>query len=408
MSYSIQTLLNDLSGVTHGTTANKIPNVFGAINRGARQVLQDVDPKETQRIVALAQVFNSVYDYPIPADVKSDRIVDLRPQAGRTPSDIFVQGYSQAFDAFKGVSWADKIITQWNTGVKTLRIQAPALNPPITLCDTSTITGWTATPGAQNLSLDTLMAVAGGGDIQFDLAAGSSTGSIQVSSLSPVDVTGHVGTDTLFYWVYLPTAASVTSLTIRWGSDVSANYYVSTSSLTQQGTAFQNGWNLIAVPWVSATKVGSPVSTAYDSVQLTVAYNSTLQTACRFCKLTTNPGYIMELQYYSKFMFRNPTTNAFQETVTDVATDGNTIVNLDTDSYNLLFDKVAYFVAQSLQGADAEYDAVFWDNEYQAALMRYKGLNPSESMLKASTYYQPARRRGYGGRFNLGDNNGTR
>lgn len=392
MSYSIQTLLNDLSGVTHGTTANKIPNVFGTINRAARQVLQDVDPKETQRIVALAQVFNSVFDYAIPADVKGDRLIDLRLRAGRTPSDIFAQGYSMDFDAYKGVSLSNKIITQWNTGVKTLRIEAPTLLAPITLCDTSTITGWTATAGAQNISLDTSNSVAGGGDVQFDLAAGSSTGSIQISTLSPVDVTGHVNIDTEFYWMSLPLGSAITSLELRWGSDITANYYTYTVTTTQQGTVFQTGWNLIAVPWSSATKVGSPIVTAYDSVRLVVAYNSTLQTGLRFCNLTSNTGYIFDLQYYSKYMFRNPSTNVFQETVVDVATDGNTIINLDTDSYNLLFNKTAQFVAQSLQGADAEYDYTVWENQYETALKRYKGLNPSEAMLKASTYYEPKKR----------------
>lgn len=406
MAYSIQTLLNDISGVTHGTTTNKIPNLFGAINRAARTLLLDVDPKETQRIVSLAQTFNSVFDYAIPVDVKGDRIIDLRPQAGRMPTDIFTQGYSQDFDAFKNVSWADKIITQWNTGVKTLRIEAPTLTAPITLTDTSTITGWTATTGAQNISLDTVNSVAGGGDIQFDLAPGSSAGSIQISTLSPVDLTGHVNIDTLFCWVYLPLASAVTSINLLWGSDVTANYYNLSITTTQQGTAFQNGWNLLAFPWTSATKVGSPAVTAYDSVKLTVNYNSTLQTGLRFCNLTSNTGYIFQLQYYSKYLFRNPSTNAFQETVVDVATDGGTIINLDTDSYNLLFNKTAYYVAQSLQGADADYDATFWDNEYQIALQRYKGLNPSEAMLKGSVYYRPARRGGLGFR-NLGDNNGT-
>lgn len=402
MSYSIQTLINDLSGVTHGTTPSKIPNIFGVINRAARQVLQDVDPKETQRIIALAQVFNDVYDYPIPVDVKGDRIVDLRPQAGRNPSDVFFQGYSQAFDQYKATSFSNRIITQWNTGVKTLRIDAPTITSPITLCDTSTITGWSATAGAQNISLDTSFNVAGGGAIQFDLAAGSSSGSIQVSSLFPVDVTGHVNLDTEFYWVYLPLGTAFTNLNIKWGSDYTTNYYTYTVLTTQQGTVFQTGWNLISVPWASATKVGTPIITAFDSIQFTPTYNSTLQTGVKFCNFTSNPGFIFELQYYSKYLFRNPSTNAFQETVVDVATDGNTIINLDTDSYNLLFNKTAVFIAQSLQGADADYDATFFGNEYTNALARYQKLNPSEAMMKSATYYRPV---GQSRKFYNGNNN---
>ena len=390
---TIQNLLNDLSSTIHGTTANKVPNIFAHINRAARAVLLDVDPKETQRIVALPQVFNNIFDYPIPVDVKGDGMIDLRPQAGRSPRDIFVQGYSQNFDAFKGVSLANKIITQWNTGVKTLRIEAPTLTTPIVVTDTGTITGWSATAGAQNISLDTSLNVAGGGDIQFDLAAGSATGSVQISTLSPIDLTGHVNIDTLFFWVYLPLGSAVTSLALRWGTDVTGNYYTGTATTTQQGTAFQTGWNLISIPWSTATKVGSPTSTLFKAVQLIVSYNSTLQTGVRFCNLTSNTGYIFELQYYSKYLFRNPSTNVFQETVVDVSTDANTLINLDTDSYNLLFNKSAFYVAQALQGSDAAYDATVWDTEYTTALQKYKNINPSEKIIKTETYYRPANRR---------------
>src|SRR5947208_1280225 len=100
MSYTVQTVLNDLAGVIHGTTITKVPNIYGVLNRAARAVLLDVDPKETQRIVQLAsQVFNDVFDYPIPADVKGDRLVDLRLTAGRIPREVFVQDYAVTFDA---------------------------------------------------------------------------------------------------------------------------------------------------------------------------------------------------------------------------------------------------------------------------------------------------------------------
>jgi hypothetical protein len=388
---TITTLLNDLSSVIHGTTANKIPNIYGHINRAARALLLDVDPKETTRIVSLAQVFNDVYDYAIPVDVKGDRITDIRPQAGRTPSDIFVQDYATTFDSLKSLNLSNAIYTQWNTGVKTLRIEAATLKTPLVITDTSSTTGWTVTTGAQNLSLDTSNNVAGGGALTFDLAAGSATGSIQISTLSPIDMTDSVNIDTEFFWVYLPTGASITNLILKWGSDYTANYYTSTVTTTQQGTAFQNGWNLIAMPWVSASKVGTPTLTAYDSVQLTVTYNSTLQTGVKFCNLTSNRGYILECQYYSKYLFRNPTTNAFQETVVD-NTDDNKLINLDTESYNLLFNKTAFYVAQALQGADSSYDATLWDTEYTQALKRYRAQNPSEAMKKAEFYYKPPKK----------------
>ena len=123
----ITTLLSDLSSVVHGTTTNKVPNIYGIINRAARAVLLDVDPKETQRITQLNQVFNDVFDYPAPVDLKGDSFVDLRPQAGRNPGDIFQQNYAENFDAQKLLGLSNKVYTQWNSGVKTLRIEAPTL-----------------------------------------------------------------------------------------------------------------------------------------------------------------------------------------------------------------------------------------------------------------------------------------
>lgn len=383
---TITTLLADLTSVLHGTTTNKVPNIYGHINRAARAVLLDVDPKETQRIVQLSQVFNSVFDYAIPSDIKGDRIIDIRVQAGRTPSQIFTQDYAQTFDSQKSVTFGNSIYVQHNTGVKTLRIEAPTLKSPIAICNTSTIAGWTVTSGAQNLSLDTTNNVAGGGAIVFDLAGGSASGSIQTSTLTPIDLTTNANIDTEFYWVYLPNGAGITSLNLKWGSDYTANYYNLTVTTNQQGTAFQNGWNLIALPWTSATKVGTPIATAYDSVQFTVNYNGIAQTGIKFCNLTSNTGYIFEMQYYSKFLFRDPVTNAFQENIIDL-TDNTKIINLDTDSYNLLFNKASYYIAQALQGSDSSYDCTLWDTEYNDALKHYRSLNPSEAMKKTESYY---------------------
>lgn len=392
--YNVQTLLNDLASVIHGTTINKVPNVYGHINRAARAVLLDVDPKETQRILQLSQVFNSVYDYAAPPDVKGDRFIDVRPQAGRQPWEVFFQGYETDFDVDKSWTFENKIYTQWNTGVKTMRINAPFLTSPVTLTDTSSVTGWTLSGGASTLTLDQTNNVAGGGALTFNLLAGQSTGSIQNLALFPVDYTNYLNTSTGFVWVYLPTGASVTAIQAKWGTDAS-NYYTYTATVTQQGTAFQNGWNLIAFPWVSASVVGSPTITNTKFTAFSFTYNSALQTGVKVCNFTFGLGYIFEAVYYSKYLFRDTSTNGFIESLTD-STDNNKLINLDTDSYNLLFNKTAYYVSQALQGADAAYDAMFFGGqdgmggEYGNALKKYKALNPSEAMVKGSTYYRPS------------------
>ena len=392
---TITTLLNDLSSVVHGTTTNKVPNIYGIINRAARAVLLDVDPKETQRIVQMPQIFDNTFDYAVPVDLKGDKIVDLKIQAGRKPWDIFQQGYAENFDAEKLVSFKNKIYTQWNTGVKTIRIEAPFLTFPLTLTDTSTTTGWTATSGASTITVDSTNNVAGGGALTFNLLAGTGSGYIENSTLTAIDLTNYVNQSSGFIWVYMPTSSSITSVDVRWGSS-SSNYYFYTATTTQQGTSFVNGWNLIALPWISATKVGTPVDTSYTYVRVTPSYDSTLQTGFKVCNLTFALGYYFDIQYYSKYLFRSP-AGVFVEEVSDVTFSGY-LINLDTESYNLLFNKTAFFVAQALQGADAEYDATYWDSEYEKALKNYKAQNPAEQKIKGSTYYQLPRK-GYS-RFN--------
>lgn len=388
MSYTVQTLKNDIASVIHGTTTNKIPNFYGHLNRAARQVLLDVDPKETQRTTQLAsQVFNDVRDYPIPSDVKGDRIIDLRVTAGRTIGEMFVQDYAVTFDVSK---LSNKIYTQWNTGVKSLRIDAPFLTSPTVLCDTSTTTGWAATTGASTITLDTTNNVAGGGALVFNLLAASASGYIENSALNSVDISASTNQSTLFMWVYFPTGASITSVDLRWGNS-STVYYNYTATTNQEGTAFQNGWNLVAFPWASATQTGTVDETAINYSRVTIAYNSTLQTGVKVCNITSNPGYIFEVQYYSKFLFRNASTNAFQETITDTTEDSR-LINLDTESYNLLFNKTAFYVAQALQGADSSYDATVWDTEYTNSLKRYKAQNPSEALKKGEMYYELPRK----------------
>ena len=72
-------------------------------------------------------------------------------------------------------------------------------------------------------------------------------------------------------------------------------------------------------------------------------------------------GTILEYEYYSKYLFRDAVTGAFQETVTD---DSN-LINLDTESYNLLFNLTTFLAVQQQQGLDAMfYDGNFFGQAY--------------------------------------------
>lgn len=386
MAYTITNCKNDVIAQFHGTTANKIVDFDGLINRAARQVLLDVDPQETIRIVSLASpIFNSIWDYACPTDLKGNGIIDIRPQVNRTRLDIVGQVYNQAFDVSKSLSLLPKTTVQWNTAVKSLRINIPSLTAqtPINNCDSLTSNGtWAAGSSASSLAVDTVNYVSNSASLKFNLASSGSTGYLENSTMTQVDLSAWKNQGYFFIYTYLPTASNFTNVILRIGSD-SSNYYTATATTTQENTVFQDGWNLLSFSWASMTTVGTPVDTAIDYSRVTWTYNGTAQTAVRLDQITGALGTIYEIEYYSKYLFRSA-SGTFKEAET-LDTD---LVNLDTETYNLLLWKTSSFVAQQVQGLDAQFnDGPYFDNLYAETLQKYQSLYKSQKQKPQSVYY---------------------
>lgn len=385
MSYSVLDLKNDLSGILHNTTNNQIQNLDGVINRAARQLLMDVDPQETKRVVEFTNpIFNTVFDYPIAADVKGNKIIDIFPQVQRIPRDIWSQAYNQMFDVAKqNIFVAKNMFTMnFDSGVKTIRINAPFLNPPIIVNQIEAIGTngtWAVGGTASDLSVNNTNWVQGSGSLQFNSTTGAAwleNSTMSAQNLSEVEDQAY-----FFVWVYIPTASSLTSVNLRIGSS-SGDYWTATATTNQQGTAFVNGWNQCQFVWSSMTEVGTPDSSAVDYARITLNTTADL-TGNLLNGLDCILGTILSYEYYSKYLFRSASTGAFQETVLD----DSDLINLDTESYNLLTNLVAYLAVQQQQGEDAVYDASYFKAEYDKCLARYQAMYKSEVQKPQSVYY---------------------
>ncbi len=386
-NYSVLTAKADLTGIIHGTTLNSVTGIDNLFNRAARQLLQDLDPQETIRSTLTGAVFSQIFDYSCPSDLKGTKVIDISPQVNRTPEDVFLAKYNQAFDIAKNISLQEMFTIVYNKAVKTLRMnftQAPA---PDVIDTTSSITdnGTYSVDGvgAQTLTENNQNFVVGGGALQFNLVAGQTSGYLQNSTLEPVDLTAEHNQGTQFLWVYLPTGASVTAVNLRWGSSTS-NYYSLSATTTQEGTVFQDGWNLLSFLWSSASVTGSPDYTAIDFIRVTFTYNSTLQTGVLVNGLTSQLGSLLNIEYYSDSLFRDASTGAFQATVSD---DSN-LINLGIDSYNIFLNQLAYLTCQQLQGLDAQFfDANFFLQQYQEGVAKYKLMYKSQLQKFQTSYY---------------------
>jgi len=388
--YSITDVKNDLAGVLHGTTLSQIQNIDGVINRAARQLLLDCDFQETKRTVEfVAPIFNTVFDYPIATDVKGNKIIDIFPQVNRLPSSIWLQSYNQAFDIAKQNLFASQnmFTMNFNSGLKTIKINAPYLNSPIVVNNIDNITNngtWSVAGTGSTLSVNNTNFVQGAGSLQFNVTTGSAY--IENSTMTAINLSTYLNQSSFFIWVYVPIGANLTSVNLRIGSSI-ANYYTLSVTQTQQGTAFINGWNLCQFEWSSMSVVGIPISTALKYSRVTVVMTANAS-AVKVNGLNSILGTVLSYSYYSKYLFRNAITGAFQETVLD----DSDLINLDTESYNLLFNQVAYLAGQQQQGADAlQYDASFFLNAYNSGVQRYKNQYKSELQKPQSTYYSMPR-----------------
>ncbi len=390
--YNVLKLKQDLTGVIHGTTLNKVVNLNGIINRAARQVLQDIDPQETKRTLQFATpIFENVFTYFLSPDVKGNSIIDIRPQVNRLPSDVFNSSYNQQFSRSVLFSLANQFTINWNEGVRTILVSAPLLNTGVVVNYASSLTTngtWTTGGNASNLVVNPVNYLAGGGALMFDLSAGApgDTGWLETSDMQAVDLTDFVNFATWFLYTFLPTSSAATVFTgveLRFGSS-SVDYYSVSTSLTQASTAFANGWNLLSYLWSNAIQTGTVDPASITYLRVTWTYDGTAQTGVMLNDIASRLGQIMEYEYYSKYMFRSNLTGAFQEEVTD---DAN-LINLDTDSYNILFNQVAYLVAQQLQGIDAAaFDSSFFLQNYNLDVQRYKDLYKSEKQKPRQPYY---------------------
>lgn len=384
MAYSITNLKTDLAGAFHGTTVNQIQNLYALINRAAHQLIADCDPMETKRIQQVSgNVFNGVWDYQVPADLKANKVIDLYPQVNRYPWDVWMQAYNQDFDRTKGLPWSNDMFSiLFNTSIKTIRINAPFLIAPVLVDAANDPTNWVASGGATTPTADAVNFVANGASLLFNLQAGQTTGSLSKTLPTPIDLSSHLNLATEFLSTFLPVPSNVTNVQYQFGSDASDYYQVNTN-VTQQNTAFQTGWNLLAMPWLGATVVGTPNPASISYIKVTWTYNGTLQTGVRLNDINSNLGSILMMEYYSKDLFRS-NTGVFQENVLE----DSDLFNLDTDAYQLIFNLVAHYASQQLQGISALfYDGTFFMNEYQKNLSLYLNKYPSEIQLPQASYY---------------------
>ncbi len=404
--YTIQQANDDLGGILHGKSINKITNPFSVARRAAQNVLAKIDPDETRQISQIT-IYDKVTDYAAPSDLKEKRVIDLRPQNStardRSVSDNLSNRMSKDFDMKK--RWGSWFTVMDNGGTKYFRIKANLTPSAFTLDNLDAVDGWTADGvGAKNLASENIVYEQGA--LQFDINAGQVSGYIHSTSIVSEDMSDAVNKSSGFLELYIPTAAilaTITSIELRWGNDDTTKYYSQTVTAAQLG-ALKVGRNTLNFQWNGATVVGIIDNTKIDSARITINVSGAIAiSGLIVSNLFFSIAKIWDVEYYSKFIFRGS-----NGTWKDVPSDTTDIINLDTASYNLFLYEYALTALQQVQGKDAINDRSYFQDLLHGNAGKgiiglyeeYEKNNPSQKEKVTSSYYSNFGFRGSdGGRF---------
>lgn len=370
----------------HGRALDKVQDVYGLIYEASNNLKLAIDPKEMQRIEPLTNaVYDDVYSYACPSDLKGDGIVDVRPQVNRSIRDNFHQTYAPRFDRIKAF---ESLAVENDGTLKTLRLNSskPPAGPTVNALNSVTENGtWAAdSTYATDITTDQINYVAGSGSVRFNLAAdaGSQTGYIENSTMTAVDLSDIADVGALFAWVYLPTASNFTSVSLRWGSSTS-DYYSVTATTTHVNSSFVNGWNLLRFDWPTTVASGTPVDTAIDYLRVSFVYNGTAMNGVRVDNIVARNGVIFDVVYNSDYMFRNSSGTWIIKPTAD--TD---LLNLETEAENMLLYEVAFLIAQEVGGEDASFDVSYFKAKRDEVWGQYMRKYKSQRKRPRSPYYR--------------------
>ena len=346
------------------------------INDAVRAVNGELDLKSAKRKASLSPfLFDDIYDYGAPTDLKGMAIIDIKPQVNRSETYEFTLTTPEEFDRKKDTVENLCAITD-DSFTRKLRISAEIDDDTliVSTLDSTTANGgtWAGYGDGTNLTADSDYYVKGASSINWDINAdGGTTAGIYNNDINTFDITDYVSNGAVFSWVYLSDKTDVTNFIIRIGSDAS-NYFTKTITTTNEGTSFVDGWNLLRFDFSTASETGTVDLDGCDycAVYMTKDAGKTSETDYRFDHIMCKRGEYHDVIYYSNYPWRSSAS------VWKVESDDTTdIINISVDEYEIIMTKIVELASQYLDDKRREDIA---KEKYKDLAKDYKFRYPSE------------------------------
>jgi len=386
MAKAYSDLKNDIGDVTHGSISDAA--WLRLINRSVSEVVNDADLKSLRRKAAVSPfLFEDIYDYSAPSDIKGQSVIDIIPQTNRDETSEFTLTSPEEFDRKKQSEKYLMSVSHNGTG-KTLRVAAEVDDTTLVISDMDGLYSgggeWKSYGDGTNLTEDSDYVVKGSSSINWDINdSGNTTAGIYNDDLDTFDITEFITGSSIFVWVYITYTTGLTNFIIRIGADAS-NYYTKTITTTNSGTAFNTGWNLLRFDFASSTKSGTFNTDAckYVALFMTKAGSKVSETDYRFDYLQIKKGNYFDLAYYSRYAWTESTGATRLESSTAI-TD---LLVADPEEYNLFVLKGKQNILDHFKNISNLDDVILAKKDYKETLYAYQMLYPSESKVLINSY----------------------
>jgi len=353
------------------------------VNQGARELNKKLLLESRTRKENLSpSVVTGKYDYILPADFSGKRIIDIPSISARRLGSLEIISAVE-FDTrprFGSIAFKNY------NGIKLLKLYASNQSSMSLVSQLSSLTAdggtWVLSGDGSNVRVDTNNYPYINPVIAFDVAAtGLTTAGIKNTALTSFDISKFISSDGMAKLnVYLNSALTVNSITLKLGSD-SSNYYSITVTKQFDGSDFVAGDNTLYFRGFTAT--GSPVATAivFGEIILNISSGHAVATDFAVSGLSLLRGIPTPIIYYSTY---NWVANDNLTYKLDATSPLDYLI-ADTDDVDLHINEAVICAMRELGFPQSTILAE--ENRQAIKIKEYIADNPSD-VLTYTTIYQ--------------------
>lgn len=219
--------------------------------------------------------------------------------------------------------------------------------------------------------------------VRFDMLNTGVTATGLTTTTEPIDISSYENDGVLIVEVEIPDMEDVNSVTIKFGSDLSTDYYSGTVTQDVNGNSLVVGVNTIKVRWSDLILIGTPDLTAITEWSVTINHDNTKPVVEGFKISDLRIAEPVYLDF--KYIFYRVGKNASGSDIIEFSAD------TDVPFFSARYPQYRYAVAhkaagvlyRSLQLFD---NAAAEDREARQALTRYRKNFSNERDMANSTF----------------------